>query len=733
MMKNEVNNNAAERITYLMCEVERLEYAYYRTNKPAATDAEYDDLLHELTLLEQQYPELKHPASPTTRVGSDLNTALPVVKHKQPMLSMRCSCEKDEIEKFVTMQAAWSDRGYATFRIEPKLDGIPLELVYHKGLLVTASTRGDGLRGNDVTPYVRRWRCVPIHLNEADGGYDPNTVTKERTEVAPVPDELVIYGELCMYQSNLAELNRKSERNGCAVYAKGRHAVQAALNLPLSEAHRFKPSFLVWDVCSDDAPDPDTQNRNRAIGWGFEIVPGAEFDSYYDVSIVLNDVTDCRADWAIEADGVVIKLLFRSDRDCGNDYYRTGQRYWNYQMAYKFTPERGVVRAVSVKYTVGKTGQITPVLHTTPLNIGGCLCQNFNLHSKQRMDELGLKVGSYLLVELSGDTTPQIVEVVSENKARLLNRRYKEDALKFNTMGNNTDACGSFTANTDADATRTDAATAHTDVDATRTDASIAHANRFVVNSEETSGTIEEPEGSIEEPEVPIEESELIDEVTIAELPASAVEGEPLTFTATCPDCGEPLQIEGAHAYCNHFLCPTQKVKRLMHFKNTIGLKIVFTASYVRNLHEGGYLQNIGDFFKLSEYRLKQELGSTNGIVIERTRKFARNNGMSVTLASLAVPGLSKPLAKKIVAVYPSVKQLVKLSANTEAFEEVAKQSGVHPDICLALLQTLADPQTQKDLRVMEKFGIDMVATYKDAFDYKELQENKEDDSAVTD
>ena len=77
MMKNEVNNNAAERITYLMCEVERLEYAYYRTNKPAATDAEYDALLHELTLLEQQYPQLKHPASPTTRVGSDLNTALP--------------------------------------------------------------------------------------------------------------------------------------------------------------------------------------------------------------------------------------------------------------------------------------------------------------------------------------------------------------------------------------------------------------------------------------------------------------------------------------------------------------------------------------------------------------------------------------------------------------------------------------------------------------------------------
>jgi len=170
-----------------------------------------------------------------------------------------------------------------------------------------------------------------------------------------------------------------------------------------------------------------------------------------------------------------------------------------------------------------------------------------------------------------------------------------------------------------------------------------------------------------------------------------------------------------------------------MHFKNTIGLKTVFTASYVRNLHEGGYLQNIGDFFKLSEYRLKQELGSTNGIVIERTRKFARNNGMSVTLASLAVPGLSKPLAKKIVAAYPSVKQLVKLSANTEAFEEVAKQSGVHPDICLALLQTLADPQTQKDLRVMEKFGIDMVATYKDAFDYKELQEKKEDDYEVTD
>jgi len=462
-MKNEVNNNAAERITYLMCEVERLEYAYYRTNKPAATDAEYDDLLHELTLLEQQYPELKHPASPTTRVGSDLNTALPVVEHKQPMLSMRCSCEKDEIEKFVTMQAAWSDRGYATFRIEPKLDGIPLELVYHKGLLVTASTRGDGLRGNDVTPYVRRWRCVPIRLNEADGGYDPNTVTKERTEVAPVPDELVIYGELCMYQSNLTELNRKSERNGCAVYAKGRHAVQAALNLPLSEAHRFKPSFLVWDVCSDDAPDPDTQNRNRAIGWGFEIVPGAEFDSYYDVSTVLNDVTDCRADWAIEADGVVIKLLFRSDRDCGNDYYRTGQRYWNYQMAYKFTPERGVVRAVSVKYTVGKTGQITPVLHTTPLNIGGCLCQNFNLHSKQRMDELDLKVGSYLLVELSGDTTPQIVEVVSENKARLLNRRYKEDALKFNAMGENTDAHESFTANNDAATTRTDVATTRTD------------------------------------------------------------------------------------------------------------------------------------------------------------------------------------------------------------------------------------------------------------------------------
>lgn len=683
MMKNEVNNNAAERITYLMCEVERLEHAYYRTNKPAATDAEYDALLHELTMLEQQYPELKHPASPTTRVGSDLNTELPVVAHKQPMLSMRCSCEKSEIEKFVTMQAAWSDRGFATFRIEPKLDGIPLELVYHKGLLVTASTRGDGLHGNDVTPYVRRWRCVPIRLNGTDGCYDPNSITKERTEVAPVPDELVIYGELCMYQSNLTELNRKSERNGGAVYAKGRHAVQAALNLPLSEAHRFKPSFLVWDVCSDDAPNPDTQNRNRAIGWGFEIVPGAEFDSYYDVSTVLNDMTDCRADWAIDADGVVIKLLFRSDRDCGNDYYRTGQRYWNYQMAYKFTPERGVVRAVSVKYSVGQTGQITPVLHTTPLYMGGCLCQNFNLHSKQRMDELGLKVGSYLLVELSGDTTPQIVEVVSENKARLLNRRYKEDA-------------------------------------------SITRTNGFDVNSEGTSEIIEEPE-------VPIEESELIDDVTIAELPASAVEGEPLTFTTTCPDCGEPLQMDGAHAYCNHFLCPTQKVKRLMHFKNTIGLKGVFKASYVRSLHEEGYLQNIGDFFKLSEYRLKQELGSTNGFVIERTRKFARNNGMSVTLASLAVPGLSKPLAKKIVAVYPSVKQLVKLSANTEAFEEVAKQSGVHPDICLALLQTLADPQTQKDLRVMEKFGIDMVATYKDAFDYKELHENKEDDSAVTD
>ena len=387
-----------EEILSLREELHRHNYNYYVLNAPVISDEEFDMKMHRLQDLEQMYPELDDPNSPTRRVGSDLNNEFQTVLHKRPMLSLANTYNRQEVAEFY--QRVSEGLHGAPFEIccELKFDGLSISLHYEKGRLVRAVTRGDGVQGDDVTENVRTIRTVPLSL-PVGGTY---------------PDEFEIRGEVLMPWASFDRLNSEREREGEPLFANPRNAASGTLKSKNSSvvAQRGLDAYLYYLLGEGVPGDSHYANLQAAAAWGFQI------STQMRLAHTLEDIYDYIDYWDTErrnlpvaTDGIVLKVNSLAQQRALGMTAKSPR----WAIAYKFKAEQEETILRQVVFQVGRTGAVTPVANMDPVHLAGTQVRRATLHNADFMAQLHLHVGDRVLVEKGGEIIPKIVDNVTPN------------------------------------------------------------------------------------------------------------------------------------------------------------------------------------------------------------------------------------------------------------------------------------------------------------------------------
>jgi len=371
---------------------------YYVYNQPVISDFEFDCMMKELEKLEGEYPEFDDPLSPTHRVGTDINLEFEQRLHKYPMLSLGNTYSKDELVDF-DERVRKNIHGEYTFCCELKYDGTAISITYKKGRLAFAVTRGDGVKGDDVTENVKTIRSIPLVL----GGSD-------------YPEEFEIRGEIFMSKEGFMKMNREREGSGEALFANPRNAASGSLKMINSSQVARRPlDCFLYHLAGEWLPfDTHYQNLQKAKEWGFKIDDEIELhDSIDGVLEFINRWQSKRKDLPFDIDGVVVKINeLNLQRVLG---FTAKSPRW--AISYKFPAEQVETVLESVSFQVGRTGTVTPVANLRPVFLAGTTVKRASIHNADQIKLLGLHYGDLVRVEKGGEIIPKIVGV--NNDARV--------------------------------------------------------------------------------------------------------------------------------------------------------------------------------------------------------------------------------------------------------------------------------------------------------------------------
>lgn len=381
-----------ERIDQLREELHRHNHNYYILNAPVISDQEFDKLMRELQDLEARHPEHFDPTSPSMRVGSDINKDFVQVEHKYPMLSLGNTYSEAEVTEFYERVRKSLNEDFEIC-CEMKFDGTSISLTYEDGRLIRAVTRGDGVRGDDVTDNVKTIRSIPLVLHGT--GY---------------PKSFEIRGEILMPWTVFEELNRERELREEPLFANPRNAASGTLKSQNSAvvAARRLDAYLYY-LLGDNLPcDGHYENLLEAEKWGFKISKITrkvhslqeifDFIKYWDVE---------RKNLPVATDGIVLKVnSLRQQRNLG---YTAKSPRW--AIAYKFQAEQALTRLLKVTYQVGRTGAVTPVANLEPVQLSGTVVRRASLHNADIIASLDLHLGDNVYVEKGGEIIPKITGV----------------------------------------------------------------------------------------------------------------------------------------------------------------------------------------------------------------------------------------------------------------------------------------------------------------------------------
>ena len=393
-----------EKILELRREIEQHNYNYYVKNAPTISDFEFDMKMQQLIDLEKMYPQFADKNSPTQRVGSDLNAAFEQVTHQYPMLSLANTYSAGEVGDFYNRVQKFLN---ADFEIvsELKYDGTSISLIYENGVLVRAITRGDGVKGDDVTANVRTIKSIPLKLNRSLSG-----MVSERSRTAEVPEKFEIRGEILMPFDVFEELNKERENQQLAPFANPRNAASGTLKLLNSAevAARKLDSYLYYILGENLPYNTHYENLMQAKEWSFKISDAIkkcrslqetlDFINYWDVE---------RKNLNVATDGIVLKVNDLTQQK--NLGFTAKSPRW--AIAYKFQAEKALTRLNSVSYQVGRTGVITPVANLEPVLLSGTIVKRASLHNADIIENLDLHIGDMVFVEKGGEIIPKITGV----------------------------------------------------------------------------------------------------------------------------------------------------------------------------------------------------------------------------------------------------------------------------------------------------------------------------------
>lgn len=388
-----VESDDKARILELRSMLKEYNRLYYVNNAPVVSDFEFDALMRELQELERQYPDMADTESPTQKVGSDITKGFRQINHKYPMLSLDNTYNEGEVMDF--LNRVKSLLGDEPFELccELKFDGLSISLIYNDGRLVQAITRGDGVKGDDVTDNVRRISSIP-----------------QKLEGSGWPSSFEIRGEVLMPWTSFERLNKEREAQEETLFANPRNAASGTLKLqnPDIVEQRQLDSYLYY-LLGDNLPcDAHYENMMNARAWGFKvsgdmrkcssIAEVMEYIRYWDTE---------RKNLPVATDGIVIKVnSLRQQERLG---LKAKSPRW--AIAYKFQAEKALTRLESISYQVGRTGAVTPVANLEPVQLSGTTVRRATLHNQDFMDNLDLHIGDMVWVEKGGEIIPKITAV----------------------------------------------------------------------------------------------------------------------------------------------------------------------------------------------------------------------------------------------------------------------------------------------------------------------------------
>ncbi len=387
-----------KRINELSEQIEFHSRNYYVLDDPQISDFEFDSLMNELKMLEAENPEFAFETSPTKRVGGEILKTFEKVEHKVQMASLQDVFSFGEVEEFVNKCKEELDS--PAFIVEPKIDGLSVSLEYENGILKTASTRGDGFVGENVTENIKTIRSVPLRLSES------------------IPF-IEVRGEVYMPQKSFKELVELQELNDEQPFKNPRNAAAGSLRQknPKITAKR-KLDIFVFNLQRIEGMNITTHSQSLEYisALGFNIIPGhKKCSDIKEITDEINNIGSMRSHYSFDIDGVVIKLDSFEQRE------HMGQtaKYPKWAVAYKFPPEEKETKLLNIEVNVGRTGAITPVAVFEPIILAGTSVSRAVLHNQQFIDEKDIRIGDVILVRKAGEIIPEVIKSVKhcENSA----------------------------------------------------------------------------------------------------------------------------------------------------------------------------------------------------------------------------------------------------------------------------------------------------------------------------
>jgi DNA ligase (NAD+) len=391
---------AAARAVELRAELAQHDYRYYVLDDPAVSDAEYDRLMKELRALEEAYPELITPDSPTQRVSGAPSTAFGQVVHQLPMLSLDNAFSDEEVAAFDRrIHERLKVEGELDYVAEPKLDGLAVTVIYRDGRLEQAATRGDGVTGEDVTANVRTIRIVPQRLR------------------AGAPPLIEVRGEVYMPLRGFARMNAQARERGEKVFVNPRNAAAGSLrqlDARISAARPLAAFFYGLGALEGEGfPARQSQLLARLKELGLPVAPEARSVRGVEGCLAYyRDLGARRTALPYQIDGVVYKLDSRADQE------RLGfvSRAPRWAIAHKFPAEEAQTRVREVEFNVGRTGALTPIARLDPVFVGGVTVSNVTLHNIDEVHRKDVRLGDTVIVRRAGDVIPELVSVVVDQR-----------------------------------------------------------------------------------------------------------------------------------------------------------------------------------------------------------------------------------------------------------------------------------------------------------------------------
>lgn len=381
--------------------IEKINYhnnLYYQENRTEISDFEFDQLLERLIKLEHQFPALRQPDSPTQRVGGTITKEFASVTHQYPMLSLGNTYSAEELQDFDSRVAKGLDGEQYEYFCELKFDGVSISLIYEKGVLVRGVTRGDGVRGDDVTANVRTIRSIPLKIKNYH-----------------LPDSFEVRGEVFMPKAVFNQLNKEREDIGEERYANARNTTSGSLKMQDStEVSRRKLDCYTYFLLGDDV-DLNTHEEGikKMETWGFHVSP--TYRKCKTLQEVLNYIEEWdskRHDLPLDTDGVVIKVN-NIDQQERLGFTAKSPRW---AIAYKYKAQSLSTRLNDITYQVGRTGAITPVAELEPIFLAGTTVKRASLHNANEIARLDLHIGDHVFVEKGGEIIPKVTGVDLEKR-----------------------------------------------------------------------------------------------------------------------------------------------------------------------------------------------------------------------------------------------------------------------------------------------------------------------------